>query len=168
MGKIISIIAAVSDNWAIGRGGDMPWHLSEDLRYFKRVTSGNTVIMGRRTWESIGCRPLPNRQNIVISRTMNPVDGVQVAGSIDEAVGLAVSQEVFIIGGGSIYAGAAAKADKLYLTEVHKDIPDADTFFPKVDFSGWKEVFRSEKYHDAGNDVDFEFVQYERIKYGEE
>ena len=159
-GKIVSIIVAIADNWAIGRGGDMPWHISEDLKYFKRTTSGRSVIMGRKTWESIGSKPLPGRENIVISRTLESDGDTIVVPSLTDAIKTAHSDEIFIMGGGSIYNQSLQYADKLYLTEVHTKINDADTFFPEVDFSQWREVFRSEMMHDAKCNVDFEFVQY--------
>ena len=96
---MVNIIVAVSDNLAIGRAGDMPWHIGDDLRYFKRVTSGHTVIMGRRTWESIGSRPLKNRRNIVVSRTMEPSDGFEVATTLKKAIRTAGRGETFIMGG---------------------------------------------------------------------
>ncbi len=164
MERTISIIVAVSDNWAIGRGGDMPWHISEDLKYFKRVTTGHTVIMGRKTWESIGSKPLPGRENIVISRTLDTNENVRVVPSPLDAVKIAQSQELFIIGGGTIYNVSFQYANKLYLTKVHTIIDDADTFFPEVDLNQWREVYHSEMFHDEKCNVDFEFVQYERKK----
>jgi len=158
----ISIIVAVSDNWAIGRRGDMPWHLSEDLKYFKRVTTGNTVIMGRKTWESIGCKPLPGRQNIVVSNTLEPTEDIRVVTSIMDAVKIAESQEIFIMGGGSIYAQSLKFVNNLYLTKVHKVVEDADTFFPELNLDEWRETFRSDDYYDEKFDVHFEFFRYEK------
>ncbi|MBQ5401485.1 MAG: dihydrofolate reductase [Bacteroidales bacterium] len=135
---MLSIIVAISDNYAIGRGGDMPWHISEDLKYFKRTTVGHTVIMGRRTWESIGCRPLPNRRNIVVSRTMAPVEGVIVVSTIKKALRLAGRKEAFVMGGGQLYAAAMPLANRLYITRVHTVIEDADTFFPEIDLQQWQ------------------------------
>lgn len=147
---IISIIVATSLNNAIGRNNQLLWHISEDLKYFKKVTSGHTIIMGRKTWESIG-RPLPNRRNIVISRSQKAIEGAEVYSSLEEALKAARSKEVanknklsneeiFIIGGGQIYKQALPIADKLYLTIVNKTIEDADTYFPDIDFSQWKEI----------------------------
>ena len=136
---MLNIIVAISDNYAIGRGGDMPWHIGEDLKYFKRITSGHTVIMGRRTWESIGCRPLPNRRNIVVSRTMAAPEGAQVAASLPAALEMAVPDvEVFVMGGGQLYKEAMPLADRLYVTLVHTQVPDADTFFPFINPLKWE------------------------------
>ncbi|MDD2584775.1 MAG: dihydrofolate reductase [Bacteroidales bacterium] len=148
----ISIIVATSLNNAIGRNNQLLWHISEDLKYFKKITSGHTVIMGRKTWESIG-RPLPNRRNIVISRSQNIfLEGAEVYSSLKDALKAANksegpcgsqkidSEEVFIIGGGQIYKQALPIADKLYLTIVNETIEDADTFFPEIDLSQWQEI----------------------------
>jgi dihydrofolate reductase len=126
----LAIIAAVARNRGIGLAGKMPWHLSEDLRRFKRITSGHTVLMGRKTWESLG-RPLPQRRNVVLSRT--PVPGVETYASIDAALE-ALSQEewVFVIGGGEIYRQMLPLADRLYLTIVDREV-EADTFFPEYE-----------------------------------
>jgi Dihydrofolate reductase len=169
--KTISLIAAAAENLAIGRRGDMPWHISADLKYFKQVTTGCSVIMGRRTWESIGCRPLPNRQNIVVSRSLTSEKmGIEVFGTLGEAIENAASEEIFIIGGGSVYSQALPLAERIYLTEIHTTVEDADTFFPDFremkDDEGspvWKESWRSEVLHDERSGLDFEFVRYERV-----
>ena len=159
---MLSIIVAISDNYAIGRGGDMPWHISEDLKYFKRTTVGHTVIMGRRTWESIGCRPLPNRRHIVVSRTMAPAEGVIVVSTIKKALRLAGRKEAFVMGGGQLYAAAMPLANRLYITRVHTVIEDADTFFPEIDLQQWQLASRSETYTDPGSGLEFEFEVYDR------
>lgn len=159
---MINIIVAVSDNLAIGRGGDMPWHIGADLKYFKRTTLNHTVIMGRRTWESIGCRPLKNRRNIVVSRTLEASEGFEVAGSLDEAVALAGNEEIFIMGGGRLYAEAMDIAERLYLTRVHTVVEDADTFFPMINPEDWTLVSCSEMMCDEASGLRFEFKVYDR------
>lgn len=147
---IISIIVAKALNNAIGRNNQLLWHISEDLKYFKKVTSSHTIIMGRKTWESIG-RPLPNRRNIVISSQKDNNDssfkGAEVYSSLEEALKEALdnnnttlNKEIFIIGGGQIYNQTLPIADKLYLTIVNQTIEDADTFFPEIDLSQWEEI----------------------------
>ena len=144
---VLSIIVAVSENKAIGRNNQLLWHLPDDLKYFKKITSGSTVIMGRKTWESIG-RPLPNRRNIVVSRKLSLSDA-EVYGSLNDAIDAATKgsvaiterqPEIFIIGGAEIYRQALPLADKVYLTVVNQTISDADTFFPEIDPSQWVET----------------------------
>lgn len=159
---MLSIIVAVSDNMAIGRAGDMPWHISADLKYFKRVTENHTVIMGRRTWESIGCRPLKNRRNIVVSRTLEAAEGFEVAGSLAEAIALAGDAEIFIMGGGRLYAEAIDIAERLFLTRVHTVVMDADTFFPMINPEDWTLVSCSEMMCDDASGLRFEFKVYDR------
>lgn len=165
------IIVAIADNNAIGKDNSLLWHISEDLKFFKRTTMGCPVIMGRRTFESIG-RPLPERLNIIISRSgFVAPDGVLVASSLEDAfaVTLRASSEkyvddsparCFIIGGGQIYAQAIDIADRLIVTHVHTEIPDADTFFPKIDVSRWTVANRSQLMNDPKTGYDFEFVEY--------
>ena len=147
---MISIIAAVAQNGVIGDKNALLWHISEDMRFFKRTTSGHPVIMGRKTYESLG-RPLPNRTNVVISRTQREIEGCTVVGSLEQAVALfPKEEEVFIIGGAQIYALALAIADRMYLTRVYHDY-QGDTSFPKWDSDEWqlsnKESFEcGEKY----------------------
>lgn len=163
--KYLSLICAAADNMAIGRKGGIPWHISADFKYFKSITTGHCVIMGRGTWDSMGGKPLPNRRNMVISRNL-PVDGApgaEVFPSLETAIGSASGEdEIFIIGGGSLYKQAIDRANKIYLTEIHTVIEDADTFFPEMDCS-WKETSRSEVQHDDKSALGFEFVVYEKI-----
>ncbi len=158
---MISIIAAVADNGTIGSANSMPWHIKEDFRRFKAITTGHPVVMGRKTFESLG-RPLPNRTNVVVTRNRAYVaEGCIVAGSLQEAVGLfSREEEVFVIGGGEIYAQAMPLADKVYLTHIHHSY-DGDTRFPALG-EGWRKVF--EEYHECGETFEypFEFVDYER------
>ncbi|MCQ2135677.1 MAG: dihydrofolate reductase [Bacteroidales bacterium] len=162
------IIAAVADNMAIGKDNDLLWHISDDLKFFKGQTSGNTVIMGRRTFESIG-RPLPKRLNIVLSRGGKALEekypGLKVASDLEEAFAAAqeaASQKCFVIGGGTIYKAAFDIADRLVITHVHITREDADTFFPVIDPSVWKVESRSEMFTDQETGYNFEFVQYIR------
>ena len=160
---MISLIAAVAQNRALGKDGQLLWHLPEDMRYFRETTRGKPVIMGRKTWESLPdvFRPLPGRRNIVISR--NPAydaPGATLAGSLEEAVRLAQDDaEVFVIGGAEIYRQALPLAQRLYLTEVARDF-DADAFFPEFSASDWTEISRSEVKNGAG--LDFTFAVYQR------
>ena len=167
------IIVAIADNNAIGRANALLWHISEDLKFFKRTTSGSPVIMGRKTFESIG-RPLPKRTNIVVSRGFDAPEGVVVVSSLEDAykaASVAVDENsvvsgaparCFVIGGGQIYAQAMNDADRLIITHVHTVIEDADTFFPAIDPSIWNVAGRSGLHHDDETGYDFEFVEYER------
>ena len=145
----IVLVAAHARNGVIGRGGDMPWRLPSDLRHFKAATLGTPVIMGRKTYLSIG-KPLPGRANIVVSRSGFSAAGVETAGSLDAALDLARSHagntganQISVIGGGQIYALAIDRADELLLTEVDADI-EGDTVFPAIDSSLWKKISLSE------------------------
>jgi len=158
---MLSIIVAIAKNNAIGKDNQLLWHISEDLKYFKRITSGHAIIMGRKTFESIG-RPLPDRTNIVISNSLPDTGGVIVVPSMEEALKHAADHsEVFIIGGGQVYHDALSKVDRLYVTYVDA-VYEADTFFPEIDLTQWKEVSREN--HDKGKDFPypFSFVVYER------
>lgn len=166
------LIVAIADNNAIGRNNDLLWHISEDLKFFKRTTMGCPVIMGRKTFESIG-RPLPKRLNIVVSRRgFEAPEGVVVVGSLEEAyervedIGFSAdhqerqSDRVFIMGGGQIYAQALPEMDRLIITHVHTVIDDADTFFPVIDPAVWVVSERSELMTDPETGYTFEFVNY--------
>ncbi len=160
---MISVIAAVADDNVIGADNALLWHITEDMKMFRRVTSGHPVVMGRKTFESLG-RPLPNRTNVVITR--NPdfrADGVCTAGSLEEAVGMfPPEEEIFVIGGGEIYRQAMPLADRFYLTRVHAEYK-GDTCFPDRDPADWTLV--SSEHHDRGENFPhpFEFLVYERI-----
>ena len=159
------IIVAIADNNAIGKDNALLWHISEDLKFFKRTTAGCPVIMGRKTFESIG-RPLPKRTNIVVSRGFDAPEGIIVVGSLSEAYTVADGsyERCFVIGGGQIYAQALADADRLIVTHVHTVIEDADTYFPQIDPSVWEVEDRSEMFHDEESGFDFEFVTYKRAE----
>ena len=158
------IIVAISDNNAIGRDNQLLWHISEDLRFFKRTTLGSPVIMGRKTFESIG-RALPGRVNIVVSRGFSTGEEVEVVNSLEDAFAVAEDtnlEKCFVIGGGQIYAQALDFADRLVVTHVHTVIEDADTFFPAINPEIWNVVQRSEMFTDEETGYQFEFVEYEK------
>lgn len=160
-----NIIVAIADNNAIGKDNALLWHISEDLKFFRRQTLGCPVIMGRKTFESIG-RPLGGRVNIVISRGFSTGEDVAVAGSLEEAFAVAEStnlEKCFVMGGGQIYAQALPHADRLVVTHVHTVIEEADTFFPPIDPEVWKAESRSEMKIDEETGYTFEFVEYIRI-----
>ncbi len=163
--KNISIIVAVARNGAIGKNNDLLWHIPDDFKWFKKHTRGHSVVMGKKTWESLPIRPLPGRTNIVISD--NPVDkfeGCQMVNSIEEAIDrMSEDQENFIIGGGSIYGQFLPLAHKFYLTRVHRDF-DADIFFPEFDIDEWKEVYHEEHPEKEPEKLGFSFFIYERKK----
>jgi dihydrofolate reductase len=155
----LTLVAAMGANRVIGRDGDMPWHFSEDLKHFKRTTIGGVMIMGRKTFDSIG-RPLPGRRSVVVTRSSDwSHDGVEVAHSLDEALTLAGSgARVFVVGGGEIYAQALPLATRLVLTEID-DAPDGDTFFPDWSRDEWTETSRSV----GETSSELSFVTWERI-----
>ena len=158
------IIVAISDNNAIGRDNQLLWHISEDLKFFKRTTLGCPVIMGRKTFESIG-RALPKRVNIVISRGFSTAEEVAVTTSLEEAFKVAEEtnlERCFVIGGGQVYAQALPLVDRLVVTHVHTVIEDADTFFPSIDPEVWQVAERSELFTDEETGYTFEFVEYLR------
>lgn len=159
---MISLIVAMTENRVIGRDGDMPWRVSRDLRRFKRLTMGHHIVMGRKTYESIG-KPLPGRTTIVLSRSAFVApEGVHVIGSLEEALHLASSdQEVFITGGEAVFAAALEMADRIYLTRLHVDL-QGDTFFPEVDWSRWELVEETFHAADEKNDYDLTFQTYHR------
>lgn len=151
----ITIVVAIAKNGMIGCANKLLWHISEDLKHFKRITSGGCVVMGRKTFESIG-KALPNRRNVVISRNRDyKADGCEVYTSIDEAlVALSSLHELFIIGGGDIYRQTLPIADKIELTVVERDF-EGDTRFPEIDYSQW-EVISCERHNDEGLPFKFE------------
>jgi dihydrofolate reductase len=164
----LSLIVAAAENGVIGRNNALPWHLPEDLRNFKRITMGKPIVMGRKTYESIG-RPLPGRTNIVISRQPGyAVEGVKVVASIDEALALAQdiatidgSEELMVIGGAQIYEHGLTLASRIYLTRVHASV-EGDAFLPAIDWADWQETSR--EYHPATgpNPYAYTFFEYER------
>ena len=159
----ISVIVAFAENNIIGKNNKMPWRLPADLKRFKAITTGHTVVMGRRTYESIG-RPLPNRKNIVLTSIPESIIDCITADSLKDAIAISEPEtELFIIGGASVYKQAFPFADKLYITKVHAN-PAGDTKFPEIDYSEWVETFREEHKADEKNQYDYTFVNYERKK----
>ena len=159
---MIALVAALDRNRAIGRGGAMPWHLSDDLKRFKALTLGKPVLMGRKTALAIG-RPLPGRTNLVLTRAGSaPFDGQTVVHSLDGAIARAGDVELMVIGGGEVYALALPHATRLHMTEIDTATPDADTFFPAFDPARWHEVAREHHPVDARHPLAFDFVDYER------
>mgnify|MGYP006281644383 CR=1 FL=1 len=164
---MISLIAAVSANRVIGKSNDLPWHLPDDMRFFMQTTQGHAVIMGRRNYASIPekYRPLPNRLNIVITRQENfQAPGCTVVGTPESALKAAkaaVEEEVFIIGGGEVYAAFMGIADRLYITEIDAEI-EGDTFFPEFSTDNWTETSRRHHSADDRHRYSFDFVVYDR------
>ena len=160
---MISIIVAVSEDWGIGKDNDLLWHISEDLKRFKALTTGNTVLMGKRTWESLPRRPLPGRMNIVL--TDNPGETIKdavTAYSLQDALDKCdKDKEVFIIGGGSIYRQFMPIADRLFITHVHRKAP-ADIYFPEIDLGIWEITEKEEFKSDAENGIPYTYTIYER------
>lgn len=158
-----AIVVAIDKNNGIGADNDLLWqrNLPADLAHFKQLTTGGSIIMGRNTFDSIG-RPLPNRENIVVSHRPTGVPGVLTAASLASAYALA-RYPIFIIGGGKIYQDAIDDADVLYVTEVQESFPQATVFFPKIDAAIWKETARDHHDADDSNTYAFDFVEYRRI-----
>ena len=165
----LALICAMSENRVIGRDNGLPWHLSEDLKYFRRTTMGNCMIMGRNTWESIG-RALPGRTSIVITSNADyQAEGAEVVGSLQQAIerAEAVSKEAdstqaFVIGGAVLYQAALPLADTLYLTRVHAQV-EGDTILHEFDESNWKEISREQYQHDESNQYDYSICVMQRI-----
>ena len=163
---MLSIICALAENRAIGRNNDLLYHLRADLKRFKALTTGHTVIMGRRTFESLPKGALPNRRNIVLTRQKGySAPGIEVFGSLQEALAaLPADTHIYIIGGASVYAEALPLADRLYLTHLHASPADADVFFPEIDPHKWRLLAEEHHPADEQNEVPFTFADYERVK----
>lgn len=164
----IALIWAMARNGVIGRDNKLPWYLPEDLKYFKRVTTGKPVIMGRKTYDSIG-RPLPNRTNIVVTRDAGlTLEGVKVVTSLEDALDIARAEsvisdvdEVIVMGGAEIYAQALPHADRLYVTLVHAEV-EGDAVFPPINLDAYQELAREDFNAEGPNPYDYSFVVYER------
>ena len=160
----ISLIAAVAENGVIGRRGQLPWHVADDLRRFKQLTMGHTIIMGRKTWESIG-RPLPRRRIVVISlRADYRSEGVETVDTLDAAIAVAKAagdQEAFIIGGAEVYRLALPRAHRMYLTRIHAAV-DGDVFFPEYVATEWRQVSSERCAANEENDFAFTFEVFDR------
>lgn len=157
----LSIVVAMASNGVIGRNGDLPWRLPADLKEFKAITMGKPIIMGRLTHESIG-RPLPGRENIVLSRDPDyRAQGCRVINNLKELNDIVKDDEAMIIGGARLYADALTVARRLYITEVHADV-EGDVRFPEFDRTAWMESRRQRYQADAKNEYDYSFVLLER------
>lgn len=161
---MISIIVAVAENYAIGKKGDLLCHMPADLKHFKQITTGKTVLMGERTFFSLPKHPLPNRRNIVLTDVPGKTfDGAEAVYSLDEAVKVVGGkEEAFVIGGGMVYRQMMEKADKLYITHIHHSWEDADTFFPEIKESEWQLLSAEKHYADENNPYDYTFAEYGR------
>lgn len=149
---MISIVVAIAENGAIGYKNDLLWHLPADLKRFKEMTTGHSIIMGSRTFRSLPKGALPNRRNIVLSRTQQDFPGAEWAASPEVALELVGEEaEAFVIGGAQVYEQMLPYTDKIYLTRMHADFPEADTFFPELDMSEWVELSRTEYPADEKN-----------------
>ena len=158
----ISLIAAVARNGTIGRGGRLPWRLPDDLARFKRLTLGHTVLMGRRTWESLG-RPLPGRRNVVLTHDVSfAAPGCEVVHSVREGRALATGGELYVIGGAAVYAAFMPFSDRLFITHVDADV-DGDATFPAIDPKQWRLVEETTGTVDRANPLPHRFAVYERV-----
>ncbi len=157
----LTIVVAISENHVIGKDNKLLWYLPRDLKHFKEITTGHSVIMGRKTYESVG-KPLPNRRNIIITRQAIDIAGCEVVNSIEAAIELCKAEkEVFIVGGAEIYKQAMHLTDRIYLTIVHQDF-DGDSFFPEIDKQLWKEVHHEDHEPDERNLLPYSFITLER------
>ncbi len=161
---MISIIAALAENRVIGVNNTLPWRLPNDLKHFRRLTTGHAIVMGRKNYESIG-KPLPERTNIIVTRNHDyRASGCLIAHSLDDALALAKGDpEIFVIGGAEIYREALPLADRLYLTQVHSAV-EGDTFFPEINDNAWKETAREQHAADEKHAYAYSFVVLERLK----
>jgi dihydrofolate reductase len=158
---LLTAVVAVADNGVIGREGGLPWHLPADLRHFKAMTLGRPVLMGRRTFDSIG-KALPGRRNVVVTRRPIDVPDVEAAGSVEEALArLADAPEVAVIGGAQLWREVLPRIGRIHLTQVHAHV-EGDTFFPELDPEQWREVERREQPADERNGYPMSFVTLER------
>ncbi|MFR9165226.1 MAG: dihydrofolate reductase [Dysgonomonas sp.] len=164
-GALISIIVAVDNNNAIGRGGDQLFYIPDDLRRFRELTTGHSIVMGRKTFDALPKGALPNRRNIVVSRKKNLIlKDCIICHSLQAAFGLCNSEEeVFVIGGGEIYKQAMPIADKLYVTKVDYSAENADTFFPEISASDWQKISEEKHLADERNKYNYKFTTYIRI-----
>ena len=169
MDLIISHVVAMSNNWVIGVNNDLPWSLKDDLAHFKKYTTGKIIVMGRKTYESIG-RPLPNRVNFVISSTLKDIEGVSIFTSLEDAIDAAkiynldqdIANEIAIIGGGYLFRDSIDSFNKLILTRVDCSI-DGDVYYPEIDFSNWELISSDEFLKNEDNQYDFAVETYKKI-----
>lgn len=161
---MISIIVAIAENYAIGKKGDLLCHMPADLKHFKEITSGSTVLMGERTFFSLPKHPLPNRRNIVLTDVAGKTfEGAEAVYSLDELCAkVSLEEEAFVIGGGMVYRQMMPRADKLYITHIHHSWEDADTFFPEIKENEWQ-LLKAERHEaDDKNPYDYTFAEYGR------
>jgi dihydrofolate reductase len=157
----VSQVVAISENHVIGKDNKLLWHLPNDLKHFKEITTGHTIIMGRKTYESVG-KPLPRRRNIIVTRQAIAIEGCEVVNSIAAALARCADEdEVFIVGGAEIYKQSLHLTDRIYLTIVHKAF-DGDSFFPELDKAEWEEVCREDHLPDEKNRLSYSFITLER------
>lgn len=160
---IISAIVAMSENRVIGINNQLPWHLPADFQYFKKITMGKPIIMGRKTFESIG-KVLPGRLNIIVTRDQNyHAENARVTHSLQDALSLADQNEMMVIGGAQLFKEALPKIHRLYLTLVHAHI-EGDSFFPEINSQDWKEISREDHVKDEKNRYDYSFIVLEKIR----
>ena len=160
---MISLIVAVAANGAIGKQQDLLCYLPNDLKRFKAITLGHTIVMGRRTFESLPNGALPGRTNVVVTRQAEASwENTVVVHTIDEVLVDSADKELFVIGGGTLYAQTIDRADRLYITHIHHEFTDADTFFPTVNYEEWEEIEREEHEADERHPYAYSFVTYQR------
>lgn len=159
---MIHLIAAVGENGVIGKENKIPWEIPADLQYFKRLTIGHTIVMGRKTFESIGC-VLPGRENIIVSSTLETLQDAVIVPTLQMALQIAHHEEIFIIGGAQLYQEALPIADELNLTQVHF-MPDGDTYFPEIDWKQYEEIFRQEYDGSVDHVPNCTFLTYRKFK----
>ncbi len=160
---MISMIAAITRDGALGKDGDMIYHISADLRRFKQLTTGHPLVMGRRTFESFPNGPLPGRRNLVVTRDATYArDGIETYGSLEDAIEACGDAEPMVIGGGQIYSQAMPVSDRLLITEIDAVGRDADTFFPEISPDEWEVTEKSEPMTDTASGVSFRYVTYQR------
>ena len=163
--KSIHAIVAIDENGAIGRQGDLLCHQPADMKHFKEVTMGHSIVMGRKTFESFPRRPLPGRQNIVITRNAGwQYPGVTVVHCLEDAIAAAETDTIFIIGGAQVYEQSLPLVDVLHLTRIHARWASADAFFPAIDMDDWQEVSREQHESDHKNAYEFDFITLKRRK----
>jgi len=157
----ITAVVAISENHVIGKDNKLLWYLPNDLKHFKEITTGHTVIMGRKTFDSVG-KPLPRRRNIIVTRQAINIEGCEVVHSIEAALAVcADEQEVFIVGGAEIYKQSMHLTDRIYLTIIHKEF-EGDSFFPELNKAEWQEVYREDHEPDEKNSLPYSFITLEK------
>lgn len=159
-----SIIVAIADNNAIGSKGDLMWHIHDDMIFFRNTTRGHPVLMGRKTWDSLQKKPLPKRENIVLTKNKDfAFEGIKIVHSMEEAKQLPdYNTDIFIIGGQTIYNEFIHLANTIYLTRIYHHFAEADTFFPEIDMHNWQEIYKSEMHEDEESKLKYQFITLQR------